>query len=197
MFHNIPGPVLEQMKALEAIDVRDRQDGTPNINRLRQIPPETGKFLALMAAAVPVYGSWLEIGTSAGYSALWITRAAQLRGTKLVTFELLHDKVSLAKQTFKKAKLEDFVELINGDARGHIAEYEEIGFCFLDSEKEMYREICDLVVPRLIPGGLFLADNVISHAEDLADWLAEIEDDPRLDSLIIPVGKGVLLCRKL
>lgn len=197
MFHNIPGPVLEQMKALEEIDARDRQDGTTNINRLRQIPPETGKFLALMAATVPVYGSWLEIGTSAGYSALWITRAAQLRGTKLVTFELLHDKVALAKQTFKKAKLGDSVELINGDARGHIADYSEIGFCFLDAEKEMYKEFYDLIVPRLIPGGLLLVDNTVSHGEALSVWLAEVEGDDRLDNLIVPIGKGVLLCRKL
>ena len=103
MFHDIPKPVLDQMKALEEIDALDRQDGTPNIKRLLQIPPETGKFLAVLAAGVPD-GAWLEIGTSAGYSALWITRATKLRGTKLVTFELLPEKADLAKKTFKKAK---------------------------------------------------------------------------------------------
>ena len=197
MFHDIPEPVLEMMKELERIDAEDRQDGTPRVNRLRQVPPDTGKFLALMAASVPVYGSWLEIGTSAGYSALWISLAAQKRGTKLVTFELLHDKVTLAKKTFKKTKLEETVELINGDARGHISDYDEIGFCFLDAEKEMYADFYDLIVPNLIPGGLLLADNVISHQEDLSAWLEKVEQDSRVDSVIVPIGNGILLCRKL
>lgn len=197
MFHDIPEPVLEMMKELEQIDAADRTDGTPRVNRLRQVPPETGRFLALMAASVPVYGSWLEIGTSAGYSALWILLAARKRGTKLVTFELLHDKVTRAKKTFKKAKVEELVELINGDARGHISDYDEISFCFLDAEKEMYAEFYDLVVPNLIPGGLLLADNVVSHREELAAWLEKVEEDSRVDSVVIPIGKGVLLCRKL
>jgi predicted O-methyltransferase YrrM len=121
MFHNISQTVLDQMKALEGIDAQDRQDGTPHLKRLRQIPPETGRFLAMLAAVVPE-GAWLEIGTSAGYSALWISLAANLRGRKLITFELLPDKVTLAKKTLKKAQVENLVELVHGDARGHVGD---------------------------------------------------------------------------
>ncbi len=196
MFHDIPKPVLDQMKALEEIDALDRQDGTPNIKRLRQIPPETGKFLAVLAAGVPD-GAWLEIGTSAGYSALWITLATKLRGTKLVTFELLPEKADLAKKTFKKAKVEGLVELVHGDARGHVGGYAEVAFCFLDAEKEMYQEFYDLVVPNLLPGGMLAADNVVSHRDALEDVINRAEVDDRVDSVVVPIGRGVLVCRKI
>lgn len=196
MFHDIPKPVLDQMKALEEIDSLDRQDGTPNIKRLRQIPPETGKFLAVLAAGVPD-GAWLEIGTSAGYSALWITLATKLRGTKLVTFELLPEKADLAKKTFKKAKVEGLVELVHGDARGHVGGYAEVAFCFLDAEKEMYQEFYDLVVPNLVPGGMLAADNAVSHRDALEDVINRAEVDDRIDSVVVPIGRGVLVCRKI
>ncbi len=196
MFHNIPKQILDRMKTLEEIDARDRQDGTPNLERLRQISPETGKFLALMAASVPA-GAWLEIGTSAGYSALWISLACQLHETKLITFELLPDKTKLARETFKKAKMGPLVELVNGDARGHMSDYDEIAFCFLDAEKEMYMEFYDLIVPRLVNGGLLIADNVLNHIETLQPVLDKAESDDTVDSMVVPVGKGLLLCRKV
>ena len=195
MFHNIPKQILDRMKTLEEIDARDRQDGTPNLERLRQIPPETGKFLALMAASVPA-GAWLEIGTSAGYSALWISLACQFHETKLITFELLPEKTKLARETFKKAKLGPLVELVNGDARGHMSDYDEIAFCFLDAEKEMYMEFYDLIVPRLVSGGMLIADNALNHQDVLQPVLDKAESDDTVDSMVVPVGKGLLLCRK-
>ena len=196
MFHDIPKAVLEQMQALEEIDKRDRQDGTSQLKRLRQIPPDTGRFLALQAINAPG-GDWLEIGTSAGYSALWLYLAAKARGVKLVTFELLPDKVELARKTFKKAKVGETIELVHGDARGHVGNYEEVAFCFLDAEKEMYRDFYDLVIPNLVPGGLLLADNIINHQADLQTLIDLATNDTRIDSVVVPIGKGLLLCRKL
>ncbi|MBI3158654.1 MAG: class I SAM-dependent methyltransferase [Chloroflexi bacterium] len=195
MFHNIPKPILEQMAALEAQDAQDRIDGTPAHKRLRQIPPHTGQFLALLAASAPP-GLCIELGASAGYSGLWLSLAMALRGGKLVTFELLPEKVEMARKTFKKAKVEHLIELVHGDARGHVNLYDEIAFCFMDTEKEMYSELYDLVTPRLLPGGLLLADNLISHAEALAGFLAHVQADMRVDSVVVPIGSGVLLCRK-
>ena len=196
MFHNIPKPVLDRMKELEEIDTHDRQDGTPHIKRLRQVPPETGKVLAFLAASVPDQGAWLEIGTSAGYSALWLSLAARLRGKTLFTFELLPDKTALARETFKKAKVEDVIELKNGDARGHVGDFAEVAFCFIDCEKEMYAEIFERVVPNLVKDGLLIADNVSSHQKDLETFVAQVEDDTSLDTVLLPVGKGLLVSRK-
>ena len=69
MFHNIPEKIRKCMEYLEEIDSKDRNDGTSRLRRLRQIPPETGKFLSILAASAPK-GKFIEIGTSAGYSTL-------------------------------------------------------------------------------------------------------------------------------
>lgn len=195
MFHEIPKTMLDRMRTLEEKDAKDRQDGTAHAKRLRQVPPETGKFLAILAANAPK-GAFLEIGTSAGYSALWLSLACKSRDAKLVTFELLPEKVKLARETFKKTHVEEHVELVNGDARGHLAEYEEIAFCFLDAEKEMYAEFYDLIVPNLVSGGLLVADNAISHMEALEDVIQRADEDEKVDSVVVPIGRGLLVCRK-
>ncbi len=196
MFHNIPNPIHERMKYLEAVDARDRQNGTPRMQRLRQIPPETGKFLALMAAAAPA-GEVIEVGTSAGYSTLWLALACRQTGRRLTTFEVLDEKVKLAKETFRLSATTDVVELVVGDAREYLSDFDAIGFCFLDAEKEVYADCYELVVPRLVPGGLFVADNAINHRQTLEPMLQRALNDPRVDAMIVPVGKGELVCRKI
>ncbi len=192
LINEIPVPVLERMHQLEQQDAKERADGVAQIKRLRQIPPETGVFLAQLALSAPE-GTAIEIGTSGAYSSMWIGLAMARRGGKLVTFELLPEKVELARQTLKKAGMEDHVELVHGDARGHLKDYDEISFCFLDAEKEMYGEFYELVAPKLVPGGLLVADNVISHAEDLEDFIEMARQDVSMDAAILPVGKGLLV----
>lgn len=193
LFTDIPKPMQERMEHLE--DRKDRQDGTPNLKRLRQVPPQSGMLLALLAASAPK-GQLVEIGTSGGYSALWLSLAARQRGDKLVTFELLPEKAELARETFDKAQVSDAVELVHGDGRGHIGAYEDIAFAFLDCEKEMYAEFYDELVPRLAPGGLLVADNVISHREALASFVEKARQDERVDAAVLPVGMGLLVCVK-
>jgi caffeoyl-CoA O-methyltransferase len=196
MFHSIRPSVLERMEFLEQIDAQDRVDGTPRADRLRQIPSETGKFLALLAASVPA-GTYLEIGTSAGYSALWINLASELLGRSLHTFEVMPEKAQLARQTFQAAGVEKTVALVEGDARQHISRFDNISFCFLDAEKEIYDECYESLIPRLVRGGLLIADNAINHREILKPLLDRALSDERVDSLIVPIGKGELVCRKL
>jgi predicted O-methyltransferase YrrM len=195
LFHSIREPVLARMQYLEQVDARDRKDGTPRLQRLRQIAPDTGKFLALLAASAPD-GEYLEIGTSAGYSAMWLALACEMMGRSMVTFEVLPEKVALAKETFRAAQMEQVVKLIEGDARQHLSQYEHIGFCFLDAEKEIYGDCYELVVPRLATGGLLVADNAISHQDDLRLMLDRALADERVDALIVPIGRGELVCRK-
>ncbi len=196
MFHHIPPRIKQRMLELEQIDARDRQDGTPRQQRLRQIPPESGRFIAILCAGAPP-GTVLEVGTSAGYSSLWLSLACLQRGDRLFTFERLEDKAELARQTFQEAGLTSQIELINGDARSLLGNYTEIAFCFLDAEKEHYPGIYDLVVPSLVSGGLLVADNMLSHAEALRPFREQAENDARVDALVVGVGKGLLLCRKL
>ena len=196
MFHNIPQPILKRMHELEAQDSVDREDGTPHLQRLRQIPPVTGKFLALLCASAPK-GGVLEVGTSGGYSSLWLSLACKERGDRLTTFEVLEEKVARANETFEAAEVSKQIQLIHGDAREVIAGYADIAFCFLDAEKEVYLDIYDKVIPNLLPGGILAADNVISHANELQGFVSRAENDSRVDALVVPIGKGILVCRKL
>jgi caffeoyl-CoA O-methyltransferase len=196
MFHTIPESIKKRMEYLEEQDRKDRVDGTPRMERLRQIPPETGKFISLLAASAPK-GEFIEIGTSAGYSALWITLACQLIANKLITFEILKDKAELARETFKLTGLNDIIELIEGDARDYIPNYKNISFCFLDAEKEAYEDCYDLVIPNMVRAGIFIADNAINHYETLKPMLDKALADERVDALIVPIGKGELVCRKI
>jgi predicted O-methyltransferase YrrM len=196
MFHEIPQEILDRMRELEEIDRKDREDGTIHGQRLRQIPPETGRFLALLAAGAPE-GKYIEIGTSAGYSALWLALALREVGQKLTTFEAMEEKAALARETFRLTGAEDVVQLIVGDAREYLPECKEIAFCFLDAEKDIYEECYETVIPNLVPGGLLVADNVISHKDVLQPMLESVLSDERVDALIVPIGRGELVCRRI
>jgi len=196
MFHDIPTATAARMAYLESIDARDRTDGTPRLERLRQIPPQTGRFIALLAAGAPA-GRYLEIGTSAGYSTLWLTLACRLAGRRLTTFEILADKAALARETFAAAGVGDVVDFVHGDALDHLAECREVAFCFLDAEKDVYGACYEAVVPNLTGGGLLVADNAINHEATLRPMLERALHDERVDALVVPIGSGVLACRKL
>lgn len=195
MFHEISGRVKERMNHLELIDKQDRTDGTPRLQRLRQVPPETGKFIALMLASSP-NGIALEIGTSAGYSSMWLELACRETKRKLITFEILEEKVKLARETFSKTGMEDIVELVPGNAQYLINQYDNISFCFLDCEKDLYLNCYEAVIPKMVRGGILIADNAISHVDELELFLDYVYNDHRVDALLVPLNNGELVCRK-
>lgn len=196
MFNSIPPAILKRMQQLEYTSQQEQQAGATHLQRLWQVPPATGRFLAFLAAGAP-QGLILEIGTSGGYSTLWLSLAARRRGERVVTFEVSPEKISLAQETLRLAQVTDVVELIHGDARHHLSHYREIAFCFLDADKDVYLDCYRLIIPNLVMGGLLVADNATSHATELAAFLAEAESDPRIESLVVPVGQGVLVGRKV
>lgn len=197
MFHDIPAAMRVRMAALEAIDARDRQDGTPRLQRLRQIRPQTGRFLALQALRAPQEGAIVEIGASAGYSTMWLALAARHLGRTVTTFEVLEAKQALARETFEAAQVGDLVRLVGGDARDHLAQFEAIAFCFLDAEKEVYADCYELVIPRLVRGGMLVADNAINHAPTLQPMIDRALADTRVAAMVAPIDNGLLLCCKL
>lgn len=193
MLHSIPSPVRKRMKYLEDLDKKHRLGDTPSHIRLRQVPRETGKFLAIMASLAP-QGTYLEIGTSGGYSALWLALSCRELGRRLTTFEILPQKASIARETFQAAQVDDIVELIQGDAREYLDNYRNVSFCFLDAEKEMYAECYEKVVLHMVKNGILVADNVISHKEILAETVEHVIEDQRVDAIVVPIGSGLLVC---
>jgi caffeoyl-CoA O-methyltransferase len=195
VFHDIPQAVAERMAYLETADSRDRVDGTARGRRLRQIPPETGRFIALLAAGAPA-GRYIEIGTSAGYSTLWLALACRVVGCKVTTFEVLDEKAALARQTFEMAGVDDVVELVRGDALDYLPDCRGVSFCFLDADKELYSACYEIVVPNMVTGGILVADNAIDHEATLRRVLDRALADDRVDAMVVPIGKGELVCRK-
>jgi predicted O-methyltransferase YrrM len=196
MFNDLDATVLEVMGELEARDERDRDDGTPHLERLRQITPETGRFIALWAAAAPA-GAMIEIGTSAGYSALWLAQACRLSGRVLTTYEILPEKARLARETFARTRVSDVVHFVEGDFLDHADEIDDVAFCFLDAEKDVYQACYDVLVPKMVPGAILVADNFTSHRDDLQSMLERVLGDSRVDAMVATVGKGELVCRRI
>jgi predicted O-methyltransferase YrrM len=127
---------------------------------------------------------------------LWLALACRERGDRLTTFDLDDDKVRLARQSFAAAGVEPIVNLVHADALQRLSEFSQIAFCFLDAEKNLYPSCYELVVPRLVPGGLFVADNLLSHEDELRLFATAVSADPRVDALVAPIGKGILICRR-
>ena len=195
MFDDIPRCILDRMQELEQIDAQDRADGTTRLQRLRQIPRDTGKFIALLAATAPA-GRYVEIGTSAGYSTLWLALACRLVDRRITTFEVLDEKAKLARQTFETADVRDVVDFVHANALDHLPDCSDVAFCFLDAEKEVYAECYEAVVPNMVSGGILVADNAINHEDTLRPMLRRALADDRVDALVVPIGNGELVCRK-
>jgi caffeoyl-CoA O-methyltransferase len=195
MFSEISDRMKSRMEYLEELDKKDRMDGTENMKRLRQIPPETGKFLAILASNCPE-GEFIEIGTSAGYSTMWISLAAMQRKIKIKTYEILDEKVKLAKETFELSGIKDYIELNHGNALDKISGLSNIAFCFLDSEKDMYEKVFDILSDKIVRNGMLVADNAINHYEKIKPMIEKALNDKRFDSMIVPIGKGELICRR-
>ncbi|MGQ9603994.1 MAG: O-methyltransferase [bacterium] len=196
MFHDIPVEIRRRMRYLERLDAVQRTMDVSDEERLKQIPPATGKFISLLAASSPE-GIMLEIGTSAGYSTLWLATVCKRLGRKLVTIERLESKIKVASETIEKAKINDVVELVHGDARDLVSLYKDVSFCFLDIDKRYYLETYELVVPNMVSGGLLVADNISSHRALLGRFVRRVFRDRRVDAIVVPIGSGELICRKV
>ncbi|MBN2542494.1 class I SAM-dependent methyltransferase [bacterium] len=196
MFHKIPQKIQLRMSYLEDLSRKQKEQGVESFDRLRQIPQETGRFIAILAALSP-RGKMIEIGTSGGYSALWLSLACQRNDRNLITFEISEKKVKLATETFKEAGLEKVINIVEGDARSHLEKYKDVSFCFLDCEKEYYMECYELVIRNMVKGGILVADNAISHEATLQPMLEHALKDDRVNSIVVPIGNGELVSYKI
>lgn len=165
--------------------------------RMKNIPPETGRFLRILAQA---HGSkrLLEVGTANGYSALWLGEAARTQGGRVWTIERDPPRVQLAWRNIERAGLSEVIEVLEGDARQVLRTLEgPFDLVFLDGEKVQYQEYWSLVYPKLAEGGLLVADNAGTHAREMADYLETVRSHPRMESVFVPIGSGLELSLKL
>jgi caffeoyl-CoA O-methyltransferase len=193
----VPPAVEAVMAELEAIDRRDRVDGTPKSKRLRAISPDVGRFLMTLALGVGAR-TILEVGTSGGYSTLWLAVAARHRRGRVVTFEVDPAKVDIACRAIDRAGLGETVEVRLGDGGAGLADFEATAdLVFLDAEKEEYERFLEPAVRALRPGGILVADNILSHPAELAGFREAALGHPALTGLVVPIGRGELVAVKL
>lgn len=161
------------------------------------VSEEDGRFLRLMVASTGARRV-LEIGTASGYSAIWIGLGLQQTGGRLVSIEYDPDRAREAVANIRRAGLQDVVTVIAGDAFAEIPRLEgEFDLVFLDAWKPDYKRFFDLVFPRVTPGGLFLAHNVINKKSEMGDFLEAIESHPRAMTQIVAAGhEGISITYK-
>jgi predicted O-methyltransferase YrrM len=178
---------------LEAEDAKEREEGVARELRARQVARSTGQFLfALVAPQVDC--EVLEIGGSRGYSSIWLGAGVRYFGGRVLSLEADPKKVEAWRANVEEAGLEETVELTDGDAFESLPEIQDVfDMVFIDAEKDDYERLFELARDKVEPGGLFVADNVLSHPDPLAEYSKARQADPTLESVTVPLDRGLEL----
>ena len=161
------------------------------------VSEEDGRFLRVLVGATNAR-QVLEIGAASGYSAIWIGMGLRQTGGKLTTIEFDPVRAREAAANVQRAGLSDIVRVVPGDAFQEIPKVAgTFDLVFLDAWKPDYKKFFDIVFPRVNPGGLFLAHNVINKKNDMLDFLAAIEKHPMaLNTTVSPGHEGISITYK-
>ena len=185
--------VRSVMRRLEDEDRLEREQGLPSAARARAVSPTTGRFLFGLVAHHPGCDV-LEIGGSRGYSALWLGAGVRYLGGRVVSLENDAVKCEARRQNIADAGLEEWVELVDGDAFDVVPTLSEaFDVVFIDAEKDDYEAFFRLARDKVDPGALFVADNVLSHVDTLGAYSLARQDDPTLVSVTVPLDRGLEL----
>ena len=161
------------------------------------VSEEDGRFLRVLVGAIGAK-QVLEIGAASGYSAIWIGMGLRQTGGKLVTIEYDPLRAREAAANVQRAGLSDIVQVIAGDAFKEVPKVPgQFDLVFLDAWKPDYKKFFEMVFPRVTPGGLFLAHNVINKKNDMLDFLSIIETHPQaLTTIVSPGHEGISMTYK-
>jgi caffeoyl-CoA O-methyltransferase len=178
---------------LEAEDAEERERGVARELRSRQVARTTGQFLfALVAPQTDC--EVLEIGGSRGYSTIWLAAGVRHLGGRVLSLEADPVKCEAWRANIGEAGLEETAELLEGDAFDTLLAIDDVfDVVFIDAEKDQYEPLFDLARPKVEPGALFVADNVLSHEETLGAYSKARQADPTLESVTVPLDRGLEL----
>jgi len=178
---------------LEEEDAREREEGVPREQRGRQVAPNTGRFLFSLVAP-QTDCEVLEIGGSRGYSTIWLAAGVRYLGGRVLSLEHDPPKVEAWRRNIADAGLEQWAELVQGDAFETLPAIDDVfDLVFLDAEKEQYEDLFQLARGKLEPAALVVADNVLSHADALGEYSRARQSDPTLESVTVPLDRGLEL----
>ena len=182
-----PAPDLDRILS----EIRAKDQGQLAVSE------EDGRFLRLLIASTHRKRA-LEIGGASGYSAIWMAQGLRATGGTLVSIEYDPGRAKELAANITRAGLDDIVHVVAGDAFAEIPKLTgTFDFVFLDAWKRDYLKFFDLVYPRLDPGGLFTAHNVVNKRGEMKDFLDRIQHDPSLwTTIVAPSGEGISLSLK-
>ncbi len=178
---------------LEEEDRREREEGIAREHRARQVAHTTGQFLFALAAP-QTDCEVLEIGGSRGYSTIWLAAGVRYLGGRVLSLE--HDplKSEAWRRNIADAGLDEWAGLIEGDAFETLPAIDDVfDLVFLDAEKDDYERLFELARGKVEPGAVFVADNVLSHADALGAYSRARQEDPTLESVTVPLDRGLEL----
>jgi predicted O-methyltransferase YrrM len=181
------------LRRLEQEDADERAAGVVRELRARSVAPTTGRFLFSFVAP-QTDCEVLEIGGSRGYSSLWLAAGVRYLGGRLVSLEADPAKCEAWRRNIAEAGLEEWAELIEGDARETLPAIDDVfDVVFLDAEKEDYEDLFQLARTKLEPAAVVVADNVLSHEDTLGAYSRARQEDPTLLSVTVPLDRGLEL----
>ena len=165
---------------------------------LLPVGPASGQLINVLAKSLKA-PRILELGTSYGYSGIWLAEAARASGGRLVTMELSEKKSAYAREMSRKAGLDAFVEFRVGDAVKMIDELERgIDFVLVDLWKDLYVPCLDAFYPKLNPGAIIVSDNMLepeSAREAVQRYRSAVRAKAKITSILVPVGSGLEISR--
>jgi caffeoyl-CoA O-methyltransferase len=187
--HRVRGVV----ERLEQEDAAERAEGVPREQRARQVARTTGQFLFSFVAP-QTDCEVLEIGGSRGYSTIWLAAGVRYLGGRVLSLEADPDKCEAWRRNIDEAGLADWAELVEGDAFETLRQIDDVfDVVFLDAEKDDYEALFALARSKLEPGAVVIADNVLSHQETLRAYSKAMQADPTLESVTVPLDRGLEL----
>ena len=156
------------------------------------ISEEDGRFLRVLVASRGAK-SILEIGAASGYSGIWLGLGARETGGRVVAIEYDPQRAQEAAANVRKAGVHDVVRVVHGDAFKEIPKLQgAFDLVFLDAWKPDYKKFFDMVYPRLSPGGVFVAHNVVNKKSEMEPFLRTVQNHPALFTTIVsPSGEGM------
>ncbi|HSB39844.1 MAG TPA: class I SAM-dependent methyltransferase [Gaiellaceae bacterium] len=185
--------VRSVLARLEAEDADERARNVPRERRARQVARTTGRFLFAFVAP-QTDCEVLEIGGSRGYSTIWLAAGVRNLGGRVLSLESDPAKVEAWRANVAEAGLADWAELVEGDAFETLPRIADVfDVVFLDAEKEHYERLFAEARSKLEPGAVVIADNVLSHGETLGAYSRARQSDPDLESVTVPLDRGLEL----
>nr|WP_283247365.1 O-methyltransferase [Halomonas boliviensis] len=165
--------------------------------KMLNITHDTGEFLSVLIQATNAQRV-LEIGTSNGYSTLWLAQAVQRIGGRVTTVELSEFKLEMAAKNFARSGLSEVITQHRGEAGGLLESLDDACFdlLFLDSKRSDYVQWWPSMQRVLRKCGLLVVDNATSHADEMADFMALVSADPDFTTCTVPVGNGEFLATR-